>query len=267
MVMRANLWRVRECYHKAPEHWPQREDAPTARFSIARSGATTRVRVAGTKRAVLKRCLARAVRKIRFPPWRYHSMVEMKVNDYPLFVHRFSADGRRPPKKVAYRSGSAFAVTEVEGVVTVTLRSKAREALASLRGFRLPTARDLGPEARRTSGFPTPFAATADLDGRPGAELAIALVNKKDPKRWRLVVLHRDPGPGQGGLTLVPVASFDEIRSRFPAKAAYSITKGSRCFCQRRCIAIASNAGKSLEYEWDGKRYVGTMEHYLPRGK
>lgn len=262
MVMRANLWRVCICYETA-DHWPQRKGAPKAHFNIARSGATTKVRVEGTKNARLKECLTGAVRKIRFPPWRYQSMVEMIVSSYPLFVHRFSPDGRVPPKKVEYRTETQLAVTEAEGAVTVTLRKKAREALASLRGFRLPTVRDLEPKARIASGFPYPFAVVDDFNNKQGADLAIALVNEKDPGRWRLVVLHSRRAAR--GYTLVTVASSDKIRGRFPKLAAFSVTKASRCFCRRRCIAVASNAGKSLEYEWDGKRYVETMEHYLPR--
>jgi hypothetical protein len=267
MTMLASTPRFRRCFAAAEMLLAEAK----VRFEIIQSGAVQKVTVDGQpaeagsttwKRA--KRCVAANVRKLRFPPLRYKLGQTVKVS-YPLVSLRTGLDARPAPKKLDYPKGDALAVRNTRDHVAVTLPRKAREALAALKGYRLPRRSDLDPAARRKTGFPFPFAVVGRLDStREGDDLAVTLASTVTPGRWQLVALHRQP---DGSYRLRSIARSDRIRRHFPETAALFVTSGSRCFCERRCVSLASDAGTGLELEWNGKRYThpGKLERYLAR--
>jgi hypothetical protein len=268
MTMLASTSRFRRCFTATADTLPT--DA-RVRFEIIQSGAVAKVVVNGRPAESggaawrrTRRCVVMTARKLRFPPLRYELGQTVKVS-YPLASLRAGLSGRPAPKTLEYPAGPALAVIDTVDRVAVTLPGKAREALDAVKGYRLPGKRDLDPDARRRTGLPFPFVVVGRLDStKRGDDLAVVLVSTVTPGRWQLVALHRRR---DGSYRLHPVARSGRVRRRFPSKAALFVTTGSRCFCERRCVTLASDAGTGLELEWNGKRYVdpGKLERYLAR--
>lgn len=268
MVVRANRYRLQECYLKALKEKPGLKGKFTACFLLTDAGSQVRISESTLGYQPFESCAREALEKFRFPPLRYKIGQQVKVN-YPFVFSPENPFNRPPDFEIHYREDQVPAVKQDESSLTVTLPRDGRTRLTSANpDYRLILNQDFANRDPSVNNLPRPLAAVSNFDRSGEDDLAIALRHKWAPGRWRLVVLHHHPE----GYRPVKVADFEDIESHFKDKSgrrpAFFVTKEARCFCERRCLSIASNLGKAYEFEWDGKKYKGKLIDYLaPAGQ
>jgi hypothetical protein len=263
MVVEANRFKVQQCYRQAVKKKPKLSGKITVRFRLTDRNTEAGISKLDIDDKAFEDCVRKALETFRFPPLRYQIGNEVVVN-YPFVFRPENPDGKPEVPRFRYREGKSLAVEREQETLTLILPAKAREALTrSFPDFRLLRNEDFAPGATEIN-LPRPFFAVANFDRAHGDDLAIALVHKERPRYWRLVAIHQHPE----GYRPVLVTDFASIESHFypnaPRRPAFFITEDARCFCERQCLAIASNIGKSFEFEWNGETYAGRLEDYLP---
>lgn len=259
MVVRAHRHRVRACYRDALARDPKLAGRVVAQFELTDDGARVTLAEADTGDASFESCVLEALQSMRFPPLRYRIGQRVRAR-YPFTFRPERPGGARRPASVTYRSAEAFGVKESDATTTITLPDAARAALdQAFPGHRLLTSRDFAGDV---PAYPFPFAVVSDLDKRPGDDLALVLASRVGPGSWRLVVV---PGNGQPSIAVADSADilpFFRVRPGRPP--GFFLTTEGRCFCERRCVAIGSDLGRSFEFSRDGDTYTGVIEDYLP---
>jgi hypothetical protein len=259
MVVAAHRPKVQECYRTALKSKPGLSGKLTARFELTDSGTTVKIAKSDLGDEPMEKCVLERLGQFRFPPLRYRVGQKVTVN-YPFVFHPDHPEGQPSPRIVQYRVGDTFAVSREGDRLIVIFPAKAKELLASaFPEYRIPESEDF----ERNPGLPYEFTAAANFDRMHGDDLAIVLVHKEEPARWRLVAIHDQPE----GYRPVLVTDFEGIASYFRVESGrrpnFFVTGDARCFCDRQCLAIASDIGKSFEFEWNGTAYVGVLENYL----
>jgi hypothetical protein len=262
MVVKADSFKVRKCYRQALQRKPKLSGKIKARFKLTEKELEAKIVESDVGDQRLEDCVLRALETFRFPPLRYNIKAEVIVV-YPFVFRPENPDDKPKHAEIRYREGESLAIDKGTENLTIVLPSKAQEALArTFPDYRLLTSGDFTSSDTEIN-LPYPFVAVANFDRSHGDDLAIALVHKEQPRNWRLVVIHHHPDSYQPIL----VTDFSSISSHFPEtpsrRTAFFVTADARCFCEHQCLAIASDAGKSFEFEWNGKAYEGHLENYL----
>jgi hypothetical protein len=262
MVVKAESFKVRKCYRRALQRKPKLSGKIRAWFKMTDKGLETKIVDSEVDDKQFEKCVQRALETFRFPPRRY-TIQGVVIVKYPFVFLPENPDGKPKQVKIRYSEGESLAIDKSKEIVTIILPSKAQEALTrAFPDYRLLTSGDF-IKGDTEINLPNPFFAVADFDKSPGDDLAIALVHKQKPRQWRLVVIHHHPDSYRPIL----VTDFSSISSHFPEtssrRQSFFVTADARCFCEHQCLAIASDTGRSFEFEWNGEAYAGHLEKYL----
>jgi TonB family protein len=273
MGILAGLPAIRACYREALRRAPSLAGTLKVAFEIAADGRPAGVAVQGPglTDAALQRCALQKMSVLRFKPPRWARLGTKLQATYPLRFAPAEVDGERAPVAVTYREGGTPRVATGTSGIEITLPRGARALLAAAHPeHRLATVKDLTPDARGRLGLPLPFAVAEDFD-RDGAEdLALVLIAKPPAAGWRLVVLHGAPRGTPADLRVAAESKtvlFHLRANPGPEARGLFLTRDGQCFCDRRCLSVASDRGRAVELEWAAGAYRLRVESYVPRSK
>jgi hypothetical protein len=275
MAILTGLPAVRACYRAALARKPGLSGTLKLELDVSPEGRAQKVtaKPPALADATLQRCAVQTFGGLRFKKPRWAKLGTKIHVVYPLRFTLAEVDGPTPPTALSYLEDDAPHVGTVNGRLEVTLPHGAQaELAAAFPQHRLPRLEDLAPGARGRIALPLPFALTHDLDSDGRDELALVLVGRQAGTGWRLVVLRRVSGAktGRASLRVVTAAEGKDVLSRLqlrpgPDAGGLFLTRDGQCYCDHRCLSVASDRGRAFELEWDGSRYRSRLEHYLPR--
>jgi TonB family protein len=275
MAILAGLPAVRACYRTALARRPGLAGTLHLDFDVSPDGRPVKIsaKPPALSDAALQRCALQAFAAVRFKSPRWAKLGQTLHVTYPIRFAPAEVDGPPPPTALSYvEDDDPPRVATVNGRIEVSLPQGATaELAAAFPQDRLPRVEDFAFTARGKLALPLPFALAHDLDSDGRNELVLVLVGRQAGSGWRLVVLHRVPGKtGRASIRVVTAAEGKDVQARLqlkqgPDAAGLFLTRDGQCYCDRRCLSIASDGGVALELEWDGNRYRSRLERYVPR--